>query len=151
MKHAKLFYLGILILPWLSVPFLGKKALKKHLPAAIFISVFTKILDTFGEKKRWWRFYKGIPPLDSMNFFNFGPYIVTSLWILKMTYGKFFLYLISNNILHFFFNLIGLKLVDYFKIFTLVRLTKIKYFFINLMRALLLYGFQIMWEQNRHK
>ncbi|KQL50838.1 hypothetical protein AN964_24795 [Heyndrickxia shackletonii] len=149
MKPTKLFYLAVLILPWLTVPFLGKNALKRHLPAAIFICTFTKIIDTFGEKKRWWRFYKGIPPFDSMNFFNLGPYLVMSLWILKMTYGKFVLYIISNAILHLLFNLLGLKLVDWCKIFTLEKLKKPQYFCINCSRALLLYGFQYIYDHNK--
>lgn len=146
MKHTKLFYLLLLILPWLTVPFLGKNALKRHLPAAIFICTFTKIIDTYGERKKWWRFYKGIPPFDSMNFFNLGPYLVMSLWILKMTYGKFLLYIISNTILHLLFNLLGLKLVAYSKIFSLIKLKKLQYFCINCMRALLLYGFQYIYD-----
>jgi hypothetical protein len=107
MKNQKLFLLAILIVPWLTVPFLGRSAFKKYLPAAIFISTFTKAIDLFGEQKKWWRFYKGIPPLDSMNFFNFGSYFVSSLWILKLTYGKFPIYLISNTILHICFIYLG--------------------------------------------
>ena len=100
MKNQKLFLIALMVVPWLTVPFLGKKAFRRFLPTAIFMATFTKALDFYGEKKKWWKFFKGVPPLDSMNFFNFGPYLVTSLWMLKMTYGKFPLYLISNLILH---------------------------------------------------
>jgi len=143
MKNLKLFYFALLILPWLTVPFLGRNSFKKYLPAAIFISTVTIALDLFGEKKKWWRFYKGVPPLDSMNFFNFGPYLVTSLWMLKMTYGNFPLYLISNLILQICFIFFGgVKLVDRYKIFTLDKLTKFQYLAIDVLRALLLYSFQ---------
>ncbi|MCM3692187.1 hypothetical protein [Neobacillus niacini] len=143
MKNSKLFYTALLILPWLTVPLLGRNSFKKYLPAAIFICTFTKAIDIFGENKKWWRFYKGIPPFDSMNFFNFGPYFVTSLWMLKMTYGKFPLYLISNMILHIcFIYLGGINLVKRYKIFSLVKLTKFQYFAIDLLRGLLLYSFQ---------
>jgi hypothetical protein len=142
MKNSKLFLLAILILPWLTAPFLGRNAFKKYLPASIFMVTLTKAIDIFGENKKWWRFYKGIPPLNSMNFFNFGPYMVTSLWMLKMTYGKFSLYLISNTILHILFTFLGLKYLKRYKIVSLVKLTKIQYIAINFLRALLLYGFQ---------
>ncbi|WP_147533326.1 hypothetical protein [Bacillus marasmi] len=152
MKNSKSFYLAILFLPWLTLPFLGRNAFKKFLPAAIFISIFTKAIDIFGEKKRWWRFYKGIPPFDSMNFFNLGPYFVTSLWILKMTYGKFPVYLISNIVLHIcFIYLGGLNFVKRFKIFTLVKLTKFKYLLIDFFRALLLYNFQYINELRKKR
>lgn len=143
MKNSKSFYIVLLILPWLTVPLLGRKPFLRYLPAAIFMSTFTKALDVFGEKKKWWRFYKGIPPLDSMNFFNFGPYLVSSLWVLKWTYGKFLIYLISNTILHIcFIYLGGVKLVNRYKLFTLKNLTKFQYLTIDFLRALLLYGFQ---------
>lgn len=147
MKGSKLFYLMVLILPWLTIPLLGNRTFKRYAPAAAFICAFTKVIDIYGEKKKWWKFYRGIPPFDSMNFFNLGPYFVTSLWILKMTYGKFTIYLFSNIILHICFIFLGgLKLVKHFKFFTLVRLTKIQYFFIDVIRAFLLYGFQILYD-----
>ncbi len=149
MKNSKAFYMAVLILPWLTVPFLGKKAFKKYLPAAIFICTLTKAIDLFGERKNWWRFYKGIPPLDSMNFFNFGPYLVTSLWRLKLTYGNYPLYFISGSILHICFIFFGgLKFVNHYKIFTLEKLTKFQYLGINFIRASLLYAFQFINSKN---
>ncbi|MFB5197603.1 hypothetical protein ACE198_22290 [Neobacillus sp. KR4-4] len=142
MKNQKLFLLALLVLPWLTVPLLGRKAFKRFLPTAIFMCTFTKALDLYGEKKNWWKFYNGIGPFNSMNFMNFGPYLVTSLWILKMTFGKFPLYIISNTVLHMFFIFGGLKFVENFKIFSLENLSKIKYLSINFLRALILYGFQ---------
>ncbi len=151
MKNSKLFYLGLLILPWLTVPLLGQKAFKKYLPAAIFICTFTKAIDLFGEKKKWWKFYKGIPPFDSMNFFNLGPYLVTSLWILKMTYHKWKLYFMSNTILHIcFIYLGGLKFVEHFKIFKLEKLTKFQYLGIDFLRAILLFLFQSIMNLSIH-
>ena len=145
MKNSKLFYIALLILPWLTVPFLGRNSFKKYLPAAIFMGTVTTALDLFGEKKKWWRFYKEIPPLKSMNLFNWGPYFVSSLWMLKVAYGKFPLYIISNTILHIcFVYLGGIKLVNYFKIFTLEKLTKFQYLAIDFLRALLLYAFQFI-------
>lgn len=152
MKKPKFFYLALLIFPWLSVPLLGRSAFKKYLPAALFICTFTKAIDLYGEKKKWWRFYKGIPPLDSMNFFNFGPYFVTSLWILKWTYGKFYMYIISNMILHIcFVYLGGVKFVSRYKIFTLKKLNKFQYLLIDFLRALLLYSFQFIIEHSHRK
>ena len=86
-----------------------------------------------------------------MNFFNFGPYFVTSLWILKMTYGRFYSYLISNAILHVcFIYLGGVKLAKRYKIFSLKALSKFQYLTIDFLRALLLYGFQSILDL-RHK
>lgn len=150
MKGSKLFYLMVLILPWLTIPLLGKKSFKQYAPAAAFICAFTKAIDIFGEKKKWWKFYRGIPPFDSMNFFNLGPYFVTSLWMLKMYFGKFPIYLFSNLLLHIGFIFFGgLRLVKHFKIFSLVKLSKTQYLAIDVFRAFLLYGFQIFYDISR--
>lgn len=154
MKSSKLFYITLLILPWLTVPFLGRDSFKKYFPAAIFMCTFTKGLDLFGEKKKWWRVYKGIQPLNSDNFFNFGPYLVTCLWILKLTFGKFPLYLISNLILQIcFISLGGLKFFKHFKIASIEGITKFQFLVIDFLRALILYGFQIInnFSQNTKK
>ncbi|MBT2700409.1 hypothetical protein J7E79_23935 [Bacillus sp. ISL-40] len=151
MKNSKLFYIALLILPWLTVPFLGRNSLKKYLPAGIFMCTFTKALDFFGEKKKWLRIYEGIPPLNSANFFNFGPYLVASLWMLKLTFGKFPLYLISNIILHICFNYLGgLKFLKRYKIASIDGLTKFQYLTIHLLRALLLYSFQYINNISYH-
>ncbi|WP_413306006.1 hypothetical protein AA0X95_04880 [Bacillus sp. 1P10SD] len=148
MKNQKLLLLSLLVLPWLTVPLLGSKAFKRFLPTAIFMCTFTKALDFYGEKKNWWKFYNGIGPFESMNFMNFGPYLVTSLWILKVTFGKFPLYIISNTLLHMSFIFGGLKVVEDNKIFSLENLTKVKYLAINFLRALVLYAFQYITEPN---
>jgi hypothetical protein len=145
MKNLKLIYSALLILPWLSVPFLGRNSFKKYLPAAIFMGTVVTAFDLFGEKKKWWRFYKGVPYLKSMNLFNWGPYFVSSLWMLKITYGKFPLYIISNTIMHIcFIYLGGLKFLNDFKIGSLVKLTKPQYLVIQFLRALMLYVFQLI-------
>lgn len=152
MRNSKFFYLALLGLPWISILFVGRESFKKYLPAALFMSTFTKSIDLFGEKKKWWRFYKGVPPLDSMNFFNFGPFLVTSIWMLKFTYGKFLKYLLSNAALHVVFIFLGgVKLADRFNIFTLDKLTKFQYLFIDLLRAFILYGYQFIVDLGRSK
>jgi hypothetical protein len=146
MKNQKLFLIALMVVPWLTVPFLGKKAFRRFLPTAIFMATFTKALDFYGEKNKWWKFYSGIGPLNSMNFMNFGPYLVTSLWVLKITFGKFPLYIITNTILHMSFIFGGLKYVKDFRIFTLENLSKFRYLLIDFVRALILYAFQYITE-----
>jgi len=143
MKNSKFFYISLLILPWLTVPFLGKSSFKKFLPAALFMVTLTKTIDLLGEKRKWWHFFKGLPLMDSITIFNFGPYFVICLWMLKAFYGKFRLYLIFNLILHLSFTYLGgIKFFDHFKIGSLVKMKKIQLFAIYSFRSLLLYAFQ---------
>ena len=146
MKNQKLFLIALLVVPWLTIPLLGRKAFKRFLPTAIFMCTFTKALDFYGEKKNWWKFFSGIRPFNSMNFMNFGPYLVTSLWVLKLTFGRLPLFIISNTLLHIIFIFGGLKLVEGFRIFSLERLTKLQYLVLSFFRALVLYAFQYLTE-----
>jgi hypothetical protein len=148
MKNPKVFMIALLVVPWLTLPLLGRKAFKRFLPTAIFMCTFTKALDFYGEKKNWWKFYNGIGPFDSMNFMNFGAYLVTSLWVLKLTFGKLPLFIISNTLLHVTFIFGGLKFVDGFKIFSLEQLTKFQYLVLSFFRCLILYAFQYITELN---
>lgn len=146
-KKSKLILLIMFILSWSTIPLLGRNSLKRYLPSALMMVCLTKFLDVFGERRKWWRFYKGIPPLDSMDFLNFGPYFVSSLWMLKLTYGKFLTFLVSNSILHILFIFLGLKYIKQFRILSLVNLTKFQYLFIDFLRANILYGFQFAKEK----
>ncbi|KHD86104.1 hypothetical protein G4D61_15445 [Bacillus ginsengihumi] len=147
MKSSKIVLIAIFILSWLTLPLLGKQAFKKYVTAATFMCGLTKVLDVYGEKKKWWRFYKGIPPLDSFDIFNLGPYFITSLWMLKLTYGKLRIFLISNTLLHIVFIFGGLKYMKRFKILSLVKLTKVQYLVIDFIRAVILYAFQYNKEK----
>ncbi|WP_144553192.1 hypothetical protein [Bacillus sp. X1(2014)] len=149
MKPSKLFLLGILIFPWLTVPLMGKESFKRFLPSALFMCTFSMALEQYGEKKNWWRFYKGIPPLNSMSFFNYGPYMVSSLWILKWTYGKFPLYFSLNTAFHILYTGFGIDYNKRKKIAALVKMKKLPYFFILSFRAVLLYGFQFLTDLSK--
>jgi len=146
-KSSRLILIIIFVLSWLTLPLLGREAFKKYLPSAIFMCILTKVLDEYGKRKKWWRFYKGIPPLNSMDIFNIGPYFITSLWVLKLTYGKFPKYFMSNTILHILFIFHGIKYIQRLNILSLVKLTKVQYLLIDAARALILYGFQYIQEK----
>lgn len=151
-KNRKLLLLSLLIIPWLTIPFIGRDALKKYLPSTIFLCTFTEVLDRLGEERRWWRFFKGIPPFNSMNFFNWGPYFVASMWMLRTTYGRFPLYLIANLILQMAFTFLGgVKLADQFRVFRFIRLSKMNYIILNMFRATLLYIFQYINDKTHAK
>lgn len=149
-KKSKIL-LFLFILPWLTVPFIGVKDLKKYLPSALFNCTFTKALDMFGENKKWWHFYRGIGPLDSMNFLNFGPYFVISLWMLKISFGKFPLYFMINVASHILYTFIGLKYLKRYKIVTLENMKKFPYIMLLTLRGLILYSFQLITDLNKQQ
>ena len=150
MKKPRLLLLLLFVLPWLSFPILGRRTIIRFLPATIFISVISKLLYTIGKKRRWWLFYTKVnPKISGDTAFVFGPFFLSALWILKLTYGRFPLYLISNIIVHILFDVLGLKLLKRTRIVTLVKINPFQHFLFLQFRALLLYCVQLLIEKIR--
>lgn len=147
MKNSRFLLVIMMILPWFTLPLLGRSAIKRFLPATIFISVVTKLMNLIAKKRRWWWFYTSIHPKIKGDIpFIAGPYFLSALWSLKMTYGKFSLFMITNAIVHFLFAFPGMKLIKRLGIASLVRINPFQFVLILLFRAVLLYSFQFAYE-----
>lgn len=141
-----------MILPWFSVPLLGRKAIRRFLPAAIVMSVIVKINNITAKKRNWWRFYTNLSPQISGDIpFIVGPYLLASLWILKFTYGKFKLFIFINAIGHILFAFPGMKLLKRLGIVSLENMKPIQLTILLTIRGFLLYGFQYAIENVKHK
>jgi len=150
MKKPKMLLILLFVLPWLSFPLLGRKTIIRFLPATLFISVISKILYTIGKKRKWWLFYTKVnPKISGDTAFVFGPFFLSALWILKLTYSRFPLYLITNIIVHILFDVWGLKLLKRTRIASLVRINPFQHFLFLQFRALLLYSIQLLFEKIR--
>ncbi|WP_186580046.1 hypothetical protein [Aquibacillus kalidii] len=148
MKRNKLILLGMLVLPWLSFPLLGKKTVKRFICSSIFISLIVKAESILARKRKWWWFFEKITPNFSGELpLIWGPFFIGSMWIMKFTYGKYLLYMLINFLIDAFFSFV---LIDYLKklgIGALVRLKKYQLLLIFLFKANLLYIFQILYEK----
>ncbi|KQL52641.1 hypothetical protein AN964_03245 [Heyndrickxia shackletonii] len=147
MKRPKFLLFLIMILPWFTLPFVGEKAIKRFLPAVIFISMVSKIIDIIAGKRNWWKYYTTIHPLLKGSApLVFGPFLASAFWSLKNTYGKFVSYLMSNLLLHIAFATIGMWVLKRLRITSLDKMSRVQLVFVLLFRALLLYGFQFVKE-----
>ena len=147
MKRPKFLLFLIMILPWFTLPFLGGKTIKRFLPAAIFISMVSKIIDIIAGKRNWWKYYTTIHPLLKGSApLVLGPFLASAFWSLKNTYGKFVSYIISNLLLHVAFATIGMRILKRLRITSLDKMNRVQLVFVLLFRALVLYGFQFTKE-----
>lgn len=152
MKYSKSFLSLLLILPWITLPLLGKDAVKRFLPASVFISLVVKVESIIAKRRKWWWFYEKINPKLSGEFpLIWGPFLVGSMWILRLTYGKFFTYLISNLIVDSLFVYPFTSFCKRLGLFSLVRLKKIQLSLLFFFKSLLLYGFQFVKEKIKDK
>ena len=78
MKYSKALLWTIIILPWFSVPLLGKETFKRFLPAGLFISIIVHIVNFIGKKREWWWWW-----------YAANSQKVT--WVVPFTWGPFFI------------------------------------------------------------
>lgn len=146
--NTRLFVFLLAILPWLSVPLLGKKTIKKFLPGTLFMALYVTFEGMVAERRKWWWFPFTVKPnvLAELPLI-LGPFFVGSFWILKYTYGKFNLYLFANVIVDSVFTYFGLEILKKYGYSTLVRINKFQLSIIFLIKSLVMYGFQVLYDK----
>ncbi|MDP4170573.1 MAG: hypothetical protein Q8906_08175 [Bacillota bacterium] len=148
MKNFKLLLLASLLAPWLTLPLIGRRDLKRFFPAGLFIALVVRAESTIAKKRVWWWFYKQLSPkIIGETPLIWGPFLVGSIWILKFTYGKFLLYMSINLAVDTFFVFKLLKWMKKAGIASLVRMNNYQLLFTFLIKSLVLYGFQYAWER----
>lgn len=89
------FALGMLIIPWLTVPFLGKKSFFRFLPVASFTNLFISMFSVIANKRKWWENKNPLSPGLVDFTYILGPFFVATLWIFKY-FGAFLFHALDN-------------------------------------------------------
>ncbi|AXI32875.1 hypothetical protein CIB87_28475 (plasmid) [Priestia megaterium] len=152
MKKSRLILMMMVLLSWSSLLFLGRRDFKKYLPAALFIGAVTKITNKIAKKRKWWRFEESIhPKISGDDTWAWGLFFPSTLWILKLSFGKIWSYVTYNLILHTSFVYLLLSFLKKLKIVSLVKLSKRQYLLVLFCREILLYLFQFSKEYIERK
>jgi hypothetical protein len=152
MNRNKMFLIASMLVPWISLPFIGKKSMKRFAPVAIFICLFVAIESIIAHKRRWWLFYEKINRFTLGEIpLIIGPFFIGSIWILKLTYGKFLRYFLVNLVVDTIFVYPGSWLLDRLGIANLIRLKKWQFLSIFLGKATLMYGVQMIVDKLKRK
>ncbi|MED4029560.1 hypothetical protein P4672_25300 [Priestia megaterium] len=147
-NKKKGFSLAMIIIPWLTVPFMGKKSFLRFLPVASFINLFLSLFSLTANKKKWWVNKNPLSP-GSVDFsYILGPYYVATLWIFKLTYGNFPKYLITNMMLDLV-NAFPLGSIwEKVGIFKFQKMKHVTWYFICVGLSVFIYRFQYLVEQS---
>jgi hypothetical protein len=146
-KNQWLLSVAMVLLAWLTLPFLGLRNIKRFLPASIMIILIESLHVQIGKKRKWWVFYNKPNSFLSGEFpFNIGPFLIGSMWILKLTYGNFIRFLLLNAFVDATFTFPIIWILKKVKIVTLVRINEFQFFIYIFYKAFLLYGFQYLFE-----
>lgn len=148
MNNRKQLITLMTLLPWLSLPFLGKKPLKRFLAGTLFMCVYLVAEGILATRRKWWWFPFSIKPnvLAELPLI-LGPFFVGSFWIFKFTYGKFSIYFLVNLIVDSFFTIFMLNWFKKIGYVTLIRFTRIQLSLLFLLKSLFMYGFQYYYEK----
>ncbi len=142
------FNLLLIIVPWLSLLFIGKENMKRYSFSGMFIIVFEIINHLYGHERKWWKFYdKRQSFLRDELPFSIGPYMPLCMWLLKYSYGNIKKFLLLNALADGLFAFLLIDLFKKFKIIRLNRLNHIQFFIYLNYKAYLLYGVQYLYEK----
>jgi hypothetical protein len=147
-KRHSVFNVLIIVIPWLSLLFIGKRNFKRFSFAGVFIVIFEIINHLYGHKKKWWKFYdKRRSFIKDELPYSIGPYMPLSMWLLKLSFGNFkkfvFLNAISDGLFAFFF----IDVLKKLKIISLNRINHVQFFIYLHYKAYILYGVQYLFER----
>lgn len=146
-KRHLTFNVALILLPWLSVLFLGKRNIKRYSLAAFVTVIFEMINQMIGQKRKWWVFYdKPNTFISDVLPFSIGPYMPMSMWILKLSYGNIKKFLLLNVVADGMFAFPFIKILKKIKIANLHRLNGFQFFLYLFYKAFLLYGVQYYVE-----
>lgn len=152
MKKNKMILLVIMILPWLSMPFMGKRTIKRLYPGALFMFVWVGVESILAKKRVWWRIYEKVNPnIIGELPFMLGPFFVGSLWILKFTVGNLIRYLFLNLIFDTLFAYPGMFILKRLGIASLVRLRPYQMLLLFMSKSVIIYGVQSLADKLRKK
>lgn len=147
-KRHLAFNVTIIMIPWLTLLFIGKRSLKRYSLAGVFIIIFEVINHLYGHKRKWWKFYDTRKSFlrDELPF-SVGPYLPLSMWLLKYSYGNFKKFVLLNVMADGIFAFLFMDVLKKMKIIRLNRLNRVQFFIYIHYKAYLLYGFQYLYEK----
>jgi hypothetical protein len=147
-RRHKIFNLSIIMIPWLSLLFIGKRSMKRYSFAGVFIVILEIINHLYGHKRKWWKFYdKPRSFIKDELPFSVGPYMPFSMWLLKLSYGNFKKFVLLNFIADGLFAFVIIDVLKKLKIIRLNRLNHFQFFIYLHYKAYLLYGVQYLFDK----
>jgi len=151
MVNKKTFALAMLIIPWITVPFMGKKSFFRFLPVASFVNLIISVLSVIANKKKWWETKNPLSPGFVDFTYILGPFFITTLWVFKLTYGNFLKYLITNMVIDFICAYPFAQIWEKVGVFKFKKMNHTIWYFICMSLAIIIYGFQYIVEKSINK
>jgi hypothetical protein len=139
-----LIRIGLFLISWSTLFFIPKKTFKTYTPVATFASIILVIESILAVPFKWWTVKGGL----LHKFFNdfsiiFGPFFIGTILIFRFTFGKFWLYAITNLLMDLFLAFPVSWLFQKLKVLKLVNFKPKHIFYTAIIYSIVIYGFQL--------
>ncbi|MGW9103736.1 hypothetical protein ACWGPZ_32140 [Priestia megaterium] len=140
----------VLIVPWFTLFLLKKEDIKRFMPVAIFASTLMILYNLIAHNQKHWIIKVNILPWLKPSFSSgvLGAFLVVTIWIFYFTYGRFWVYLMTNIVLDFMFAVFPIHYLfqEKLKIYQLVNITPWERFGLFVALSIVIYGYHF-WQQ----
>ena len=130
-----------LIVPLLTLLLMKKEDIKRFMPVTLFTAVTSGIIYEIGIIAGVWYFREIAFP-----FVMYGVLPAVAVWVFRFTYGRFWLYIVTNAIIDLVFAFILFPWFARRGILGIGPWTCLIVYFVNFVHASLLYIYQ-MWQE----
>lgn len=138
---------AMLLVPWLTLFFMKREEIKRYISVGLFSAATSIIIHDVGIRLGIWAVQDIAYPFYSLETYLFGLFPVVTMWVLKFTYGRFWIYMGTNAILDLGFNFFFIGyILPSLGIVSFVGGTPFRGWFITIGHAILVYGFQMWYE-----
>lgn len=142
--------IGLLLVPWLTVFFIPKNVFKKYTPVATFASLLVAINCMLSIPFKWWKVKGGLlnKVFNDLSFI-LGPFFIGTIWIFRLTFGKFWIYLFTNTVMDLFLAYPVNWIMQKFKVYKLVNFKPIHIYLVSILFALVIYPYQLFISREK--
>ena len=145
-----LIRISLLLIPWLTVFFIPKKVFKKYTPVATFASLLVAINCMLSVPFKWWTVNGGMltKVINDLSFI-LGPFFIGTIWIFRLTFGKFWMYLLTNIFMDLFLAYPINWIMQRLKVYKLVNYKSKHIFILSLFFAIVIYPYQLFISRTK--
>ncbi|HEY3425704.1 MAG TPA: hypothetical protein VGL27_12970 [Negativicutes bacterium] len=140
---------SMLILPWLTLPFMKKESIKRFSSAILLTALLVTITHEIAHAFQWWIALDSIVPWGYITnvSYSYGLFLVGTYWAFHFTFRRFWLYMILNIAIGGLWVFPILHFLEQIKIFQYVNINEWFLWLINIIIAVIIYSYQV-WHDN---
>lgn len=135
--------------PWLTLFFMQTKEVKHWLPVAFLATILATIIHDIGTALGFWTVTYSVYPFNQLSPYFFGTMPVLTIWVFKLTYGRFERYMLVNGLLDIGFNFIILGYFLPLRGIMTLNIPPLYSLPITLIHAAAIYAYQ-KWQEEAH-